>query len=490
MWVAILGVAIMLSLIIISSLPPVKGQTTEWTKTYGGKGNDEGYSLVQTSDGGYAIAGDTNSFGAGGYDFYLVKTDSTGTMQWNNTYGGTGNEIGYSVIQTSDGGYAIAGETNSHGAGGYDVYLVKTDSAGNMQWNKTYGGTGDDEGYSLVQTSDGGYAIAGETNSFGAGSDDFYLVKTDSAGNMQWNKTYGGTGDDEGYSLVQTSDGGYAIAGITNSFGAGSYDVYLVKTDSAGNMQWNKTYGGTGDDEGYSLVQTSDGGYAIAGETNSYGAGDYDFYLVKTDSAGTMQWNQTYGGPDNEDGTSLVQTSDGGYAMTGDTNSFGAGGYDFYLVKTDSTGTMQWNNTYGGKDNEYATFGLIQTSDGGYAMTGDTNSFGAGGYDVYLVKTTIPNSTSSPSPSSTPTPAPTPTQNPTPTPTPTRNPTPAPTPTGNPTPAPTITQSTTPSVMSTPTPTIPEFPAQLIGITLVISLIIILSAVITANTRKTYVKSG
>jgi hypothetical protein len=203
-----------------------------------------------------------------------------------------------------------------------------------------------------------------------------------------------------------------------------------------------------------------------------------------------MQWNNTYGGKDNEDGTSILQTSDGGYAIAGDTDSFGAGGYDFYLVKTDSTGTMQWNNTYGGKDNEYATFGLIQTSDGGFAMTGDTNSFGAGGYDVYLVKTTIPNSTSSPSPSSTPTPAPTSSQNPTPTPTQNPTPTATATPTRNPTTTPTITQSPTPSVMSTPTPTIPEFPSQLIGITLVISLIIILSAVITANARKTYLKSG
>ena len=149
-----------------------------------------------------------------------------------------------------------------------------------MQWNKTYGGTSYDWAYALVQTSDGGYALAGRTASFGAGGDDFWLVKTDSAGNMQWNKTYGGTNDDMAFALVQTSDGGYALAGYTTSFGAGGLDFWLVKTDSAGNMQWNKTYGGTNNDMAFALVQTSDGGYALAGYTASLASG-LDFWLVK-----------------------------------------------------------------------------------------------------------------------------------------------------------------------------------------------------------------
>ena len=212
----------------LSEPPP-----TEWTKTYGGASDDWAYALVQTSDGGYAVAGSTNSSGAGGYDFWLVKTDAGGNMQWNRNYGGTGVEIAYSVVQTSDGGYALAGITYSFTAGSWDFWLVKTDASGNMQWSKTYGGTGHDYAYSLVQTGDGGYAIAGYTNSFGAGGYDFWLVKTDASGNMQWSKTYGGPGVEIAYSVVQTSDGGYALAGYTNSFGAGSYDFWFVKVAGA-----------------------------------------------------------------------------------------------------------------------------------------------------------------------------------------------------------------------------------------------------------------
>jgi hypothetical protein len=314
------------------------GYLPGWSKTYGGVIHDSGSGVVQSSDGGYAIAGTTISFSAAGYAVYLVKTDSLGNMQWNKTYGGIGDDYGYSVVQTSDGGYAIAGYTNSFGAGSSDVYLVKTDSTGTMLWNKTYGGINADIGRSVVQSSDGGYTIAGYTYSFGAGSYDVYLVKTDSTGNMIWSKTYGGTSSDVGSSVVQSSDGGYAIAGYTYSFGAGSYDVYLVKTDSLGNMQWNKTYGGTSSDFGYSVVQTSDGGYAIAGYTYSFGAGYEDVYLVKTDSLGNMQWNKTYGGTNDDVGSSVVQSADGGYAIVGETASFGAGNNDVYLVKTDVYG--------------------------------------------------------------------------------------------------------------------------------------------------------
>ena len=202
--------------------------------------------------------------------------------EWNQTYGGTGDEIAFALVQTADGGYALLGDTDSFGAGYTDVWLVKTDASGNHQWNKTYGGTYGDYGSDLVQTADGGYALAGDTLSFGAGFGDFWLVKTYANGNHQWNKTYGGT-DPEWYfeGLAQTSDGGYAISGRTLSFGAGSYDFWLVKTDASGMHEWNQTYGGTGDETAFALVQTADSGYAIAGFTNSSGAGSYDFWLVK-----------------------------------------------------------------------------------------------------------------------------------------------------------------------------------------------------------------
>jgi predicted secreted protein len=368
-----------------SSMSPPK----DWSQTYGGSGNEAANSLVQTSDGGYALAGWTGSSGAGNADFWLVRTDSTGNQQWSQTYGGTGDDEAFSMIQTSDGGYAIAGYTTSFGAGYTDFWLVKTDSAGIRQWDKTYGGPGNDEAYSVVQTNDSGYALAGYTGSSNGGGLRFWLVKTDSNGIMQWNQTYGGPGDSEAYSIIKASDGGYAIAGSTDSFGAGGLDFWLVKTDSNGTMQWNETYGGPGDDVAYSLVQTSDGGYAVAGYTNSVGSGGefwYYYWLVKTNSNGTMQWNEVYGGQGSSEAYSVIQTSDGGYAMAGYTNSIGAGGDDVWLVKTDSVGNMQWNQTYGGSGDEAAN-SLIRTSDGGYAMAGYTDSFGAGGEDFYLVKT-------------------------------------------------------------------------------------------------------
>jgi len=364
----------------------LSGYLQGWNRTYGGTSGDYASALVQTSDGGYALAGATNSFGAGNDDFWLVKTDAAGSAQWNKTYGGTDAEDANALVQTSDGGYALAGWTESFGAGWFDFWLVKTDSAGTMQWNQTYGGTSDDRASALVQTSDGGYALAGLTYPGDVGNGDFWLVKADASGNMMWNKTYGGTNSDWAYALVQTSDGGYALAGWTNSFGAGWSVFWLVKTDSAGTMQWNQTYGGTGSDGAYALVQTGDGGYALAGYTMSFGAGGYDAWLVKTDDSGNMQWNKTYGGTSDDVAYALVQTSDGGYALAGYTNSFGAGNFDFWLVKTDFSGNMQWNKTYGGTNFDYAR-ALVQTSDGGYALAGATNSFGAGSTDFWLVKT-------------------------------------------------------------------------------------------------------
>ncbi len=360
-------------LLICSSLVISVEASSIWSQTYGGGGNDEAHSLIMTSDGGYALAGKTLSFGAGGDDFWLVKTDALGNMEWNRTYGGTLGDEAYSLVATADGGYALAGICNftSPFSGSYDFWLVKTDALGNMEWNQTYGGTGQDWAWSLVATSDGGYAIAGYTSSFGAGSRDFWLVKTDAFGNMEWNRTYGGGGTDYAYSLVAASDGGYALAG-------GSL---LVKTDASGNMEWNQTYEGSA----YSLVATSDGGYAIAGWINSFGAGGDDFWLVKTDALGNMVWNQAYGGKASDEAYSLVATSDGGYILVGETDSFGAGGYDFWLVKTDASGNMVWNQTYGGTSAETA-YSLVATADG-YAIAGKTWSLGAGGADFWLVKT-------------------------------------------------------------------------------------------------------
>jgi hypothetical protein len=214
---------------------PATGPSSYFCKAIGGKKADGGFSIIQTSDGGYAIAGTTGSFGAGEADIYVIKLDANGNLQWTKTIGGKDWDVGHSLIQTSDGGYAIAGETESFGAGGADVYVVKLDANGNLQWTKTIGGENTEKGRSLIQTSDGGYAIAGTTTSFGEGVSGAYLVKLDANGNLQWTKTIGGPESEIGFSLIQTSDGGYAIAGYTYSFGAGFSDVYVVKLDKNGN---------------------------------------------------------------------------------------------------------------------------------------------------------------------------------------------------------------------------------------------------------------
>jgi hypothetical protein len=308
--------------------------TTQWSQTYGGTNLDDAVCVIETSDGGYALTGNTQSFGAGSTDAWLIKTDQFGNELWNKNYGGPNNDVALCVVVTNDGGYAIAGCTYSFGAGSGDFWLIKTDAAGTMLWSKTYGGTNIDGAYCIVQTSDGGYALTGSTASFGAGNDDAWLIKTDQFGNELWNKNYGGTNMEEARCVVVTSDGGYALTGYTTSYGVGSGDFWLIKTDAAGNTLWTKTYGGTNLDAAFGMVVTSDGGYALAGLTSSFGAGGWDFWLVKTDASGTMHWSQTYGGANYDYGCCVVETIDGAYALAGPTGSFGAGSNDFWLIKT------------------------------------------------------------------------------------------------------------------------------------------------------------
>ncbi|MCW3985980.1 MAG: hypothetical protein NWE91_06195 [Candidatus Bathyarchaeota archaeon] len=385
-----LSISLLASVLCIQEIKGVESPPIEWNKTYGGTGLENARCMIQTSDGGYALAGDTASFGAGNKDFWLVKTDASGNMEWNQTYGGVRAEIAFSVVETSDGGYALAGRTKSFGAEIVDFWLVKVDSSGNQEWRKRYGGAGIEAARSVVETSDGGYALAGFTESFGAGNKDFWLVKVDSSGNHEWNKTYGGAGIEAARSVVETSDGGYALAGETGSFGAGDVDFWLVKVDSSGNHEWNKTYGGALVDGAFSVVETSDGGYALAGFTESFGASGSDFWLVKVDSSGNHEWNKTYGGGGNDPAHSLVETSvveagNGGYALAGFTVSFGEGGQDGWLIETDADGNMEWNQTYGGSGND-ALNSVVKTDDGGYALAGFTESFGAGNKDFWLVK--------------------------------------------------------------------------------------------------------
>ena len=383
-------VVILVTLFILP-LTKVSAQSSAmWDKTYGGTEWDRAKSLVVTSDGGYAIVGRTNSFGEGGGDAWLVKTDALGNMMWNHSYGGTNFDAAISLVVTSDGGYAVAGFTSSFGAGDADFWLVKTDSYGNMVWQEAYGGTGLDRAYAVVVAPDGGYALAGYTNSFDSEGYDFWLVKTDSSGNMEWSQTYGGTEYEYAFSMVATSDGGYAMAGETGSFGAEG-DFWLVKTDASGNMLWSQNYGvGTKYDRAYSLAVTSDGSYVMAGST-AISDENVDFALVKTDSSGNMVWQKTYGktagdyGVSDDTPNSVVQTDDGGYALAGYIGP-SATGADAWLVKTDANGDMEWNQTYGESGDDLA-YCVVQTSDGGYVLAAEKSTVGDEDFDFWLVKT-------------------------------------------------------------------------------------------------------
>ena len=356
-----------------------------WSRSFGGEGDDRCSPLIQTADGGFALAGWTYSFGAA--DFWLVRVDEEGDSLWSRTFGGEGDDWCEPLIQTTDGGFALAGGTLSFGAGGEDFWLVRVDEEGDSLWSRSFGGEGWDGCYSLIQTADGGFALAGYTWSFGMGGGDFWLVRCDENGDSLWARTYGGRAYDHCTSLIQTADDGFALAGYTESFGAGGEDFWLVRVDEDGDSLWSRSFGGEGDDGCYSLIQTADGGFALAGRTNSFGAGEGDFWLVRSDENGDSLWSRSFGGEGDDSCSSLIRTAHGGFALAGRTNSFGAGESDFWLVRTNENGdSLLWSRTFGGRGFDECT-SLIRTADGGFALAGSTESFGAGEGDFWLVKT-------------------------------------------------------------------------------------------------------
>lgn len=349
--------------------------TAGWEKTFGGFGVNIGNAVQQTSDGGFIIAGQTNSFGAGQWDIYLIRTDAQGNGLWSKTFGGPADENGNAVQQTSDGGFIIAGQTNSFGAGKYDVYLVKTDAQGNTLWSKTFGSAEDDIASSVKQTTDGGYIIVGTTGAIYSSRvhSDVYLIKTDPNGNAIWTKTYSESSINYGNSVQQTPDGGYIIAGTTFDFSSMRSAAYTVKTDHNGNILWTKTFEDSSHDITSTSVQlTSDNGYTILGDS-------VVAILIKMDSGGNVLWTKTL----EEGGASFDRTSDDGFIVLG--NKGDAFSNSIYLVRTDSDGNTLWSKLLV-KGGERGT-AIQQVPDGGFVIVGSTQPYSGGLVGVVIIKT-------------------------------------------------------------------------------------------------------
>ncbi|MFZ7166025.1 MAG: DUF7619 domain-containing protein, partial [Bacteroidota bacterium] len=418
-------------------------QEIEWQNTIGGSGVEFLNYTQQTSDGGYILGGRSNSGvsgdktepSKGDYDYWVVKLDATGNIQWQNTIGGDDADWLQSVQQTTDNGYILGGWSKSNisadktenSQGASDFWVVKLDSIGNIQWQNTIGGDSTDNLYSLQQTTDGGYilggfsisSISGDKTEYSIGGSDYWVVKLDASGNIQWQNTIGGYENDNLYSLQQTTDGGYILGGrsMSNATGdktensQGLDDYWVVKIDATGNIQWQNTIGGNSWDELESIEQTSDGGYILGGSSDSDNSGDktensqgdFDYWVVKLDATGNLQWQNTIGGDNWDKLKSIQQTTDGSYIfggysssnISGDKTENSQGNYDYWVINIDSIGNILWQNTIGGLYAE-ALSSIKQTIDGGYIIggqsvspiSGDKTEDSQGNNDYWVIKLT------------------------------------------------------------------------------------------------------
>jgi hypothetical protein len=362
-----------------------------WDHTYGGADRDRAYSIVALADGGFAVAGKTYSKGAGGWDMWVLRLDEASNVVWDHTYGGAEWDYASSIVALADGGFAVAGSTRSKGAGGRNMWVLRLDEAGNVVWDQTYGGAEWDYANSIVALSDGGFAVAGGTDSKGAGYEDMWVLRLDEAGNVVWDHTYGGAMRDMANSIVALADGGFAVAGYTDGGVVSNQyvaDMWVLRLDEAGNVLWDRTYGGGGLDEANSIVALSDGGFAVVGDTDFAAKGGLDMWVLRLDEAGNVVWDRHYGGGYNYYSTnSIVALADGGFAVAGGTDSKGAGKDDMWVLRLDEAGNVLWDHTYGGVGEDWAD-SIVALADGGFAVAGSTSSKGAGNEDMWVLRLT------------------------------------------------------------------------------------------------------
>lgn len=376
---ALAALLIPLTLLAPSVAPHVAAAIpSTWAKTYGGRSEDIPWAVIPASDGGYIVAGQTPSFGAGANEMWLTKLDDLGNAIWQKTYGGGSTASARSIIPTSDGGYIVAGDISSLGVEPGDMWVLKLDGSGNVVWQKTYGGRSWDYATSIIPTSDNSYIVVGHTFSFGAGGYDVWVLKLDSLGNVVWQKTYGGSSHEYAWSSARTSDDGIVVAASTDSFGKG---MWLVRLDGQGNVIWQKSYGSFGETP-WSITPTSDGGFIVAGQTDAFFSQKREAWVLKLDNLGNVVWQKAYGGWSEDVFSSIRTTSDGGYIVAGYTATFGDA---LWLVRLDGLGNVIWQKTYGGSAREVA-HSVSTTGDGGYIVAGYTLSFGVADIDAWVLK--------------------------------------------------------------------------------------------------------
>ncbi|MDA0986280.1 MAG: hypothetical protein O3A55_01530 [Bacteroidetes bacterium] len=362
-----------------------------YTRTHGGVEDDEGRSMVTLSDGNVMIVGTTNSIGSGQNDAWLFSADSTGKQLSTRPIGSSLNDRAYSISKAYDGGFLIAGTSNSLSSpSNDDMWIIKTYPTGAEEWQTTTSSTKVDSGFSAIQTTDSLIALLGGTSKNITGDFDVWFSKLNKLGEKQYDSVYGGSGNDIGTQIIQTSDKNLLFIATTTSYGQGQEEIWLVKTTLNGTRLWSKTFGRNLKDVPFKVLETIDG-YLIVGYSNSYtvslgGFGGEDVFLIKTDKTGTRLWDRLFGGSGDDRGYSIISTSDGGFAITGSTKSFGSGNEDVWLIKLDANGIKLWSRTFGGSASDIG-YDLVQMQDGGFTITGSTTSLGAGKKDLWLIRT-------------------------------------------------------------------------------------------------------
>lgn len=366
-------------------IAPIAAQPS-FTRTFGGEQDEHAMAVIQTRDGEYVLAGFTHSYGAGKSDIWVMKLDIQGQEKWRRFFGKSDFDWANSLIETREGNYVLAGYTRDEHSGANNAWILQIDPDGTLMWDRTYGGNQADEAKSIIQTKDGGFAVAGFSNSFGKGNSDVWLLRVDGKGSEMWKKVYGGSGTDRGHSLVETFDGGYMIAGFTTSLGKGKADMIVIRTDAAGKSLWRRNYGGEGNDVAEVVRETPDGEYLLAGWTASEGQGSLDAKLMRISATGDVVWERTYGDSDKDAIYDLAISRDGGMIMTGQTSSFGAKASALWILKVDVDGKVEWQKRSNGDKDDYG-HAVAQTREGGYIVAGASKSYSRGGSDMWIMKT-------------------------------------------------------------------------------------------------------